>query len=229
MNLLTKPILSAAATTVALSAVTLTASAPAQALSFSVSPNPFDFGPTTTWVGQPTSVIDFPSGGTISTSPTALTSTNTLLNGTASIQSLLGTNTYGVIGDGIDTGVGLLASSVRLNFSQSQGFLGLFWAIPNANSSITFNTASGNQTFTATDLGLGFGLAQGRYINFFATTPGDIFSSVVLSQNAGVDFFAVRNVAYQAIPTPALLPGLLAVGAGLLRKRKAEAEAEAEG
>lgn len=224
MNLLSKPILSTVAATVALSAATLTASAPAQALSFSVSPNPFDLGPTTTWVGQPTSVIDFPAIGVIPTSPTTLTSTNTLLNGTASIQSLTGTNIYGAIGDGIDTGIGLPAASVRLNFSQAQGFLGLFWATPTANSSITFNTASGNQTFTAASLGLGIGLAQGRYINFFATTPGDIFSSVVLSQNAGVDVFAVRNVAYQAIPTPALLPGLLAVGAGLLRKRKTEAE-----
>ncbi|EKQ67122.1 hypothetical protein OsccyDRAFT_4947 [Leptolyngbyaceae cyanobacterium JSC-12] len=36
------------------------------------------------------------------------------------------------------------------------------------------------------------------------------------------------SITVETIPTPALLPGLVALGAGVLRKRKAEAEAEAE-
>jgi len=115
---------------------------------------------------------------------------------------------------------------VQLTFSQNLGFFGFFWALPDNSNSVTFDTVGGNVTFTRADLGLGTGLGEGRYINFFASQPSQFIRSVTFNETAGFAAFEVRNVAYQAIPTPALLPGLVAVGAGLLQKRKAAAEAE---
>jgi hypothetical protein len=54
----------------------------------------------------------------------------------------------------------------------------------------------------------------------------DTFSKITFSligdgrENNRSDVFEVDNLAYKKVPTPALLPGLFALGAGALRKRK---------
>ncbi len=44
--------------------------------------------------------------------------------------------------------------------------------------------------------------------------------------DTGVSTLGLSNIKYTAIPTPALLPGLVGLGLGLLRKRKSDAAAE---
>lgn len=134
--------------------------------------------------------------------------------------------------------------SVRLSFDAPKGlgYFGLFWASPSVNDRITFTLrnaigAISTVVYNASDI---FGSStEGRYVNFFSTNNGDnankVIASVLLedlnptSEGQGGQFrsFEVDNIAYQAIPTPALLPGLVALGAGLARKKKAQAEAKA--
>lgn len=59
----------------------------------------------------------------------------------------------------------------------------------------------------------------------FTSFLGSNFDFSVL--NAGDDYF-IQSLTVEAIPTPALLPGLVGFGIAALRKRKAEATAEAE-
>lgn len=105
------------------------------------------------------------------------------------------------------------------------GYFGFQWLTPQSGSTVLFTSStSAQQSFTAASLGL----TGSSFVEFFASNPNEIISSVQFSDSnstTGVAF-QVDNVNYQRIPTPALLPGLIAVGAGLLRKRKAEVEGE---
>lgn len=69
--------------------------------------------------------------------------------------------------------------------------------------------------------------SPGNVFSFAATNSSEIFDGVLFAQE-GAGRFIVDDIAYQAIPTPALLPGLLALGASIVRKRQAEAEVEVE-
>jgi hypothetical protein len=148
----------------------------------------------------------------------------------------------------INPTLGLGQGAARLAFDAPKGigYLGFFWGSPKSTDSLVFTLRdalgiTNEVTYTAADIfaGLGFdltGLVQnnsGRYVNFFSTNngpnAGKVIESVLLRDTAlVVRSFDVDNIAYQAIPTPALLPGLVALGIGAVRKRKAEAEAEAE-
>lgn len=70
--------------------------------------------------------------------------------------------------------------------------------IPGGNSS---DTDTGTYTFSSS-------IATGSILGFGAINGSD-------------DYF-LSNITVETIPTPALLPGLLALGAGVLRKRKSE-------
>jgi len=62
----------------------------------------------------------------------------------------------------------------------------------------------------------------GVYYNFFGENNSDVFDKVKLG-STGIAF-EVDNIAYRkAIPTPALLPGLIGMGVAAWRKRKGEA------
>ena len=70
----------------------------------------------------------------------------------------------------------------------------------------------------------------GNYFSFFVTNNDEIFDQVLFadtSNGQGQGALVIDNLAYQAIPTPALLPALVGFGLGLVRKKKAQAEAEA--
>jgi len=81
--------------------------------------------------------------------------------------------------------------------------------------------------FTGTDVQTVTGItangdqAVGVYYNFFADNNSDLFDKVVLRSTQAA--FEVDNIAFrQAIPTPALLPGLIGMGVAAFRKRKSE-------
>jgi hypothetical protein len=132
------------------------------------------------------------------------------------------------------------------------GYFGLFWGSPGSNDSITFVLrnaagATNNVTYNAAQIfgnsftGLNavadttgniFNLTVrlGRYVNFFSTNDGPnankVIQSVLLEDSGTGSFtrsFQVDNIAYEAIPTPALLPGLLGLGASLWNKRRKQA------
>lgn len=214
MNLLAKTTVSVATASIALSTATLLASAPAQALSFAVSTGS---GPVDSWLGQPTSVITgFPQlAPTEPPSQAVVTSTNTALNGTATLIS--GPRSiYQTTADGFNVGQGTgSASTVTLQFERALSFIGFRWNSPSVGDRVELIVNGVIQGFNSASLDL----TDGRYVSFSAD-PGESITGIMFMQ-AGTGTFQVRDVAY-AVPTPALLPGLVAMGVGMLRKRKAE-------
>ncbi|XGV98167.1 MAG: PTPA-CTERM sorting domain-containing protein [Leptolyngbya sp. BL-A-14] len=153
-------------------------------------------------------------------------------NGGAKIQNTDGVATFQ--GNFLRIGDNGLGASNRGTVSfvfgdpRGMGYLGLNWQNPRGNESISF--FSGNtliQTITGATLDALSG--GGNYFNFFVTNNSEIFNRIDLTRTpASGNAFQVDNLAYQAIPTPALLPGLLAMGVGVWRKRKAAAEAKVD-
>ena len=75
------------------------------------------------------------------------------------------------------------------------------------------------------------GLAQGQYLLGMASYPnfaadGPTFNTVGIGSSGG-SYSITLNQPTTAIPTPALLPGLIGLGVAALRKRKAEAAEQA--
>lgn len=138
---------------------------------------------------------------------------------------------------------------VIFNFTAPRGlgYFGFYWATPSNSDRLifTFRNAQGivqpNFTLDASTIFSGIynsGLLNGqnnagRFVNFFSTNSGPRAGFVIQSvrfvdrDNSDNRSFEIDNIAYQQIPTPALLPGLVAMGIGVLRKRKATVEAEA--
>jgi len=153
-------------------------------------------------------------------------------NGGVSIQRFLGNANY--VSD--DLRIGTAANdrnsqgnvgAVGFTFDAPQrlGYLGFFLANNTSPNEIVafFRGNQLLQSFTGSDFLAGAG--TGNYINFFASNSSQFFDRVLFIRDlADTDAFRIDNLAYQAapIPTPALLPGLLAFGASVLRKRKAE-------
>ncbi len=76
----------------------------------------------------------------------------------------------------------------------------------------------------------GFRPVDVELVGFFTNSAGSILSEGLLTAQlrlANVNQRRSYSISAEAIPTPALLPGLAALGAMALRKRKEEAEAEA--
>ncbi len=120
---------------------------------------------------------------------------------------------------------------VEINFSTALNYFGLLWGSVDAYNTIAFfNGASLIEDFTGDQILAGANGNQGAdgtvFANFSAT-GNNYFNRIVLSSSNFA--FESDNHAYQAIPTPALLPGLVGFGIAALRKRKAQAEvAESE-
>jgi hypothetical protein len=129
--------------------------------------------------------------------------------------------------------------AVQLTFAAPKGvgYFGLFWASPSINDQIVFTlknpdgSLAPSQTVTAANV---FGSLpgyvdtsvenQGRYVNFFVTSSDTSLITQVLLQDlndaGGNRSFEVDNIAYHQIPTPALLPGLVGLGFGILKKKR---------
>jgi hypothetical protein len=206
--------------------IVLSAISPQSAQAFLItrtnSPTPGTLAP----LALPT-VIDFNS---FSNNSSVLT-TSTLIapdtgNGQAFIQLISGAAKYqgnqlniGTSGNNSPGGI----VSFTFDGTKGQGYFGLQWQNPTVDEVISFY--SGNsliQSFTGTqvaDQAIGNG---GNYYNFIVTNNSEIFNRVDLAQvnpPNGNDF-QVDNVAYQQIPTPALLPGIMGIGAGIWKKRR---------
>jgi hypothetical protein len=216
----------ALATTVALSAFALAAPQAAQAFLITRTAGPLP-EPGINAPLLPPTVIDFnsqPNQTSVPTSPTTIATSPD--NGNATIQRTDGVAEFQgnqlVIGSAGNASA--LGGTVSFTFDDPRGlgYLGLNWQNPTANEVISFY--SGNTLIQALDGStvLGAALGNGRYFNFFVTNNGEIFNRVDLSELGGTpgNAFRVDNVAYQAIPTPALLPGIIALGVGTLRKRR---------
>jgi hypothetical protein len=163
---------------------------------------------------------------------------------TSLLPVFTGGGRYLAVGSGISLSN---KGAVQLDFNAPRGigYFGLFWGSPSINDRITFNLrdaagAASSVTYDAATIFAGLGLnltptlddTAGRYVNFFSTSTGPnankVIASVILEDlgTSALRSFQVDNIAYHQIPTPALLPGLVGLGFGILKKkRKQEAMA----
>jgi hypothetical protein len=116
-----------------------------------------------------------------------------------------------------------------------KGYFGLFVGSLDTFNTIEFiNTvAKTSQAFTGTQVAFSTGTpatgdqTKGVYYNFFGDNNSDLFNTVKLSSSQNA--FEVDNIATRAaIPTPALLPGLIGMGVAAWRKRKGESAEQSE-
>jgi hypothetical protein len=118
-------------------------------------------------------------------------------------------------------------SPVTITLGSLQNYFGLYWgSIDDYNTVEFFNGAVSVGSFTGLQVagltglaanGGQFSNASNRYVNFLAG-GGEAFNKVVLSSSRAA--FESDNHAFRQIPTPALLPGLIGLGAGFWRKRR---------
>ena len=209
--------LSAAVTATVVASTTLIGS-PAHALSF---------GDTLDFAGESRLEINEVTG-------------NALLNFDS--NALLGVVDYSnptgkaVVGAGSDLGFGIGGSIINLkdlslvaNGVNSLGFKK--WKLGSSVTDFLAIAAPPNVKFTLTN----FFLEQTASRSFAAEFAGKFTSPNVLSgigdyttQGRFKTVGSTYSGSLTAVPTPALLPGLIALGAGVLRKRKSEVAAEAE-
>jgi hypothetical protein len=114
-----------------------------------------------------------------------------------------------------------------------QNYFGLYWgSIDTYNTIEFFDGAASVGSFTGTQVAaLATGLSTvasgsqvdataNRYINFFSGA-GENFNRIVLTSTSPA--FESDNHAFRAVPTPALLPGLVGLGVSFWRKRRQQA------
>lgn len=219
----TLSILTAVATVVAM------ATAPAHALTFTTT-----LGSTSLESGVTNVTFDSAPSGTITPSYTEGLATYTggaiVKNGSSGQYAPPapnnGTN-YLTLGGTVPSA----SSPVEINFAKALNYFGLHWGSVDAYNEISFfkGLTQVGSTYTGTNILTGANGDQtppgSRYVNFFADS-GESFNRIVLTSSAPA--FESDNHAYRAIPTPALLPGLIALGVGVMRKRKGETAAESE-
>ena len=135
---------------------------------------------------------------------------------------------YLTVGSGIDAGSG----SATIALGGLKGYFGLFVSSIDSYNSIEFLKANVRQALfgeggTALSPNPTGDQSVGQYYNFFGDNNSDLFDKVVLRSSRAaleVDNIATRT----AIPTPALLPGLIGMGVAAWRKRRGEsAQSEA--
>ncbi len=232
MSLFAIKVLPVAAFTATLVGITLAVSEVAYAFSLQRTTGPLPPSGVNAPLPAPT-IINFNGPGftgSVPTTPTTLVSGGP--NGGATIQKTAGDADYP--GNQLRIGTpGRNGTSGTVSFTfddpRGLGYFGFFLANDTgANEVVSFFRGNSLiQSFTGLDFLAASG--NGNYINFFLTNTSEIFDRVDFTRNlANGNAFRVDNVAYQAIPTPALLPGLLAFGVGVLRKRKGDHSAESE-
>jgi len=116
-----------------------------------------------------------------------------------------------------------------------KGYFGLFVGSLDTYNTIEFiNTIAGtSKSLTGSMVAAMTGTPStgnqgvGVYYNFFGDNNSDLFNKVALSSTANA--FEVDNIATRtAIPTPALLPGLIGMGVAAWRKRRGESVEQSE-
>ncbi len=190
--------------------------APAQAFSITSTAGQFSTVPGTTTVnfdaGLPASPIY--TGGGLATG-----------NGADFAQPLGDVTQYLSLG-----GAGR-PSPVTIALGDLNNYFGLYWgSIDSYNTVEFFNGLSSVGSYTGTQVltALGavpsgdnrFDPATNRYVNFFSGA-GENFNRIVLTSTTPA--FESDNHAFRAVPTPALLPGLVGIGVSFWRKRRQQA------
>lgn len=199
-------------------------SQPARAISFNVTA-----GPTSTFSGVTT--VDFSDG--VGTLPGGYTENGISFTGGA-IRSGDADNLYaqppGTANPYLALGgSGSQPSPVTIALNGLKGYFGLFiGSIDDYNSIEFFRGADSRLSVSGVELAAAAGLmpngdqSEAAYFNFFGDNGSDLFDRVVLRSSQAA--FEVDNIATrEAIPTPALLPGLIGMGVAAWRKRKSEA------
>jgi hypothetical protein len=123
-------------------------------------------------------------------------------------------------------------SSATFNLDSSSDSFGFFLVGQNGSPNFRIDFLSGgsnSRTFFLSDLLSLTG--PGDYFNFASDSEGDFFDQVSFTRLSGR--LEIDSVAFRAVPTPALLPGIIGIGIAALKKRRdggleaAEADAEA--
>lgn len=129
--------------------------------------------------------------------------------------------------------LGVSGLNATFSFITPIKYFGLLWGSIDDVNVIDFISSNGTtKTFTGTqiaaaagfDIGLTATELRTRYVNFSLADIGSNVNRVVLRNTDGARVFEVDNIAYQAIPTPALLPGLIGFGIAALRRRRGASE-----
>jgi hypothetical protein len=186
-------------------------SAPAQAFSVTTSS-----GLTSSTPGV-TSTIDFNSG-----SLPANYSGGGVVSGSVPAQYAA---PAGVTTSYLSLGGSAQPSPVTIALGGLYDYFGLYWGSVDGYNSIQFlNAGTAIASFTGSQIpGVSTDGTQSSYVNFLAGA-GEAFDTIVLRSDIAA--FESDNHSFRAVPTPALLPGLLALGASLRRKRQQAAAAE---
>lgn len=231
MQLILKQSFSIAAVTIAASTLSLLSAHTASALSVSSGPLP-----TTPGVN----LIDFNglAPGTVPTNaatPIDLGGGVKLFDGVPGNRNTVTTTEFAPPVGSDGNYLKVRQTNATFSFNKPLNYFGLLWGSIDAENTIQFfNSASTTpvSSYTGSSLAslLGFpllpfsanlGAGGTKYIEFALADIGADVDKVVLS--TGFSPFEVDNVAYQSIPTPALLPGLIGMGVAALRKRKTRA------
>lgn len=104
-------------------------------------------------------------------------------------------------------------------FDKSQRFLGFDWRNPNGSETVAFFNDTGLllDSFSASSLSIN----SRRYVGFISDNSADAWTKVsFFDLSQGSPNFNIDNLGYNEVPTPALLPGLIGIGAAALRKRR---------
>jgi hypothetical protein len=129
-------------------------------------------------------------------------------------------------------------TSVNIALSGLQNYFGLYWGSIDSYNTVEFYRGSfaladrvgsytGAQVLTALGVVVPLGtnnqtsLLTNRYINFDSEGASQYFDRIRLTSTQAA--FESDNHAFRAVPTPALLPGLVGIGVSLWRKRRQQA------
>jgi len=209
-------------------------SQPASAISFNTSAGPTSSFSGVTTVGFENVNVVVPSGSSgSSVSATGYTENGIKFTGggiakgsvSGQFASPPGSNNYLTLGGPTDF------SPVTIALGGLKGYFGMF-----VGSLDTYNTIEFLKAGVSKAIFGGAALpptnpngnkSVGVYYNFFGDSNSDLFDTVKLSSTSPA--FEVDNIATRtAIPTPALLPGLIGMGVAAWRKRRGESAEQAE-
>ncbi|MBB4152241.1 hypothetical protein GGQ80_000117 [Sphingomonas jinjuensis] len=170
----------------------------------------------------------FPSLGGNTTNQLTLSATG-LSDGTNQIATLSGGRTYmadqpfaDIPKGGITGGTFLAAGPTAgqpatLTFSRPTSYLSFLWGSPDTYNQLTVNTNVASYIYTAATLN--FARTNGdqsfsQYVQF-ATTAGELISSVNFTNVPAADAFETANFSVTAVPEPATW-GMMLVGFGMI-------------
>ena len=212
MNRFATKALSASAAVATLSVMAVAVIQPAHAITVTRSNAPATPSAVYKYTTQTLNFSDLPVGSFISQTyfpGTDDEATLSTANGNVFVDSDNG-NTLLLLGFNSNT-------TLEFSFANPLVYFGVRMLNPDLPGSIRFFGTGGEQIGSAISFASVVG--DGNYFNFNAPLISERFTRVAITGS----LVALDDVAYR-VPTPALLPGLVGMGAAALRKRKQEEE-----